>query len=122
MNINRYCIKNVLIYLMLCDTICSTIQKGVWSTVDNLKFHNVVGLKLERMTKEQGTKTFTADEIDGGEFIDAMLNVLGVDPKQLNSYSEFFSKCTEYHGKKKLDIPDNEAMALFDVFETIINR
>ena len=77
---------------------------------------------MERLTNERGKSAFTADEIDKGAFVDAMLSVLGVEPKQLNQYAVFFGKCVEYRGKRKLDIPDNEAKGLFEVFETIIKK
>ena len=90
--------------------------------MDNLEFHNKVGLKLERLTNERGKSVFTADEIDKGAFVDAMLSVLGVESKQLNQYAVFFGKCAEYQGKGKLEIPDNEAKVLFEVFEAIITK
>ena len=90
--------------------------------MENLKFHNAVGQKLERLTEKRGTRAFTADEIDCGMFVDAMMDVLRIDPSKIPLYSLFFSKCGEYYGKHKYDIPDDEAVALFEAFEAIIEK
>lgn len=90
--------------------------------MENLKFHNTVGQKLEELTKKRGTRAFTADEIDSGMFVEAMLDVLRADTKKLPLYSDFFNKCNDYYGIHKYGIPDDEAIALFDIFRTIIDE
>lgn len=88
----------------------------------SLHFHNSVARKLEKASEEMGTRAFTADEIEGGQFVDAMLDVLRIDPTKIPLYSLFFSKCGEYYRKHKYDIPDDEAQTLFETFEAIIEE
>ena len=88
----------------------------------SLYFHNSIARELEKASEEMGTKAFTADEIEGGQFVDAMLDILRIDPAKIPLYSLFFSKCCEYYGKHKYDIPDREAQALFETFEAIIEK
>lgn len=90
--------------------------------MEGLKFHNTISLPLEKITQERGTRAFTADEIDAGAFVDAMLNVLCLNPKMLPLYSAFFSKSNELHGKHKHDISYEEAKSLYETFKAIADE
>lgn len=85
-------------------------------------FHNHIARRLEEITVQYGKKDYKSDEIETGLFVEAMLDVLRIPPEKLSLYSEFFTKCAEYYGKRKHDIPDDEAIALFDTFNAIIDR
>ena len=85
-------------------------------------FHNYIALPLEKITAQHGKRDYTADEIETGLFVDAMLDVLRLPPEELHQYCMFFTKCAQYYGKRKHDIPDSEAIALFDAFKTIIDK
>lgn len=90
--------------------------------MDNTKFHDIIGIEMERITRNRGVREFTADEIDAGSFVDAMFDVLKADTNKIEEYSAFFNMCREYHGKHNYDIPYDGAKALFDVFKKIIGE
>lgn len=85
-------------------------------------FHNYIALRLEEITAQHGKRDYSADEIETGLFVEAMLDVLQVPPEKLPQYSKFFTKCAEYYRKCKHDIPDDEAIALFDAFNVIFSE
>ena len=88
----------------------------------NGNFHNYIAIPLEKLTDKMGKQSFTANEIEMGSFVEAMLDILSVDPKKLPQYAVFYSKCCDYLGKRKADIPDNEATTLYDTFKAIIDK
>ncbi len=90
--------------------------------MEGLKFHNTIARDLERITQERGTKLFSVDDIEGGSFVEAMLNVLQIPQNKLSLYSDFFIKCTQYFGKHKYEISYDEAKSLFDNFKAIIDE
>lgn len=57
-----------------------------------------------------------------GLFVEAMLDVLRISLEKLPQYSNFFTDCTEYYSKRKHDMPDNEAFALFGSFKAILDH
>ncbi|MBE6926161.1 MAG: hypothetical protein E7461_04885 [Ruminococcaceae bacterium] len=85
---------------------------------DHWNFHNYVAIPLEKLT----SKDYSADEIETGAFVEAMLSVLSADAQNLPLYATFFSKCNTLLGKKKSEIPDEDAAALFEAFKLIIEK
>ena len=85
-------------------------------------FHNYIALPLEKITTQHGKRDYTADEIETGLFVEAMLDVLRISPEKLPQYAKFFAQCVEYSGKRKYDIPDDESIALFDAFREMIDE
>ena len=85
-------------------------------------FHNYIGTPLKNICDARGTKEFVIDELAQGAFIEAMLDVLRVDPQKLSQCSTFFNLCVQYYGKWHYDIPKDVAQTLFEAFQTIINE
>ena len=89
---------------------------------DTWNFRNYVAIPLEKITLAASAKGYTADEIEAGSFVEAMLSVLVIDKEKLPLYATFFNKCNDYHGKGKSDIPNEDAKALFEAFKLIIEE
>jgi hypothetical protein len=107
---------------MFCAIFSVSIKKEGQKMTIGWNFHNHIARHLEEITAQHGKRDYTADEIETGCFVEAMLDVLRISPEKLSQYSKFFTKCEEYYGKRKHDIPDSEAIALFDAFKAINDK
>ena len=85
---------------------------------DHWNFHNYVAIPLEKLT----SKDYSADEIETGAFVEAMLSVLSIDSEKLSLFANFFGKCNEFLGKRKSEISDEDAKTLFETLKLIIEE
>ena len=85
-------------------------------------FHNYIAIPLESILCKNSGKDYTADEIEAGSFVEAMMSVLSADPGKILQYAYFFEKCSEFIGKGNQDIPDDDAKRLFETFKAIIKN
>lgn len=86
--------------------------------METWNFHSYIALKLEHLCQEADLPhKFSADEIECGDFVEAMLQLLarkGIDN------AEFKRRCAPYKGLEignwENAIPEKEAKSIFDDF------
>lgn len=83
---------------------------------DCKNFHGWIALPLETQAREMKIDT-SADSIEGGEFIDLMLQIL---KNKGISNEEFEARCLPYKGKTALEIPKKLAFELYDEFRSLM--
>jgi len=83
-------------------------------------FHNYIALPLEEYGKNYiGSSCKTADEIECGEFVDAMLSILSVKFGSLKEIPAFVDLCRDYEDLPASKIPKEKAIELFDEFKRL---
>lgn len=89
--------------------------------MEHWNFHNYIALPLEEYGKEFiGNSCKTADEIEGGEFVDAMFSVLLIKFGNLKAVSNFVALCENYTDMPASKIPTDIAKEIFEEFKKIV--
>lgn len=89
---------------------------------ENWNFHGYVAVPLEEYSKALlGDDFKSADEIDNGQFVDSMLQILIGIYGNLEDVAEFVDACRLYANVRSLDIPKEVAEALFSDFKLLVN-
>ena len=84
-------------------------------------FHGYIALPLEEYGKKHlGSSCRTADEIEGGDFVDAMLSILSVKFGDLKDIPDFIILCEEYVNLPASKIPKEKAIEIFKEFERLV--
>ncbi len=90
---------------------------------DNWNFHADVALPLERYGRNIIGKSFvSADDIESGAFVDAILSILSVRIGNLNDISDFIDMCMPYNGKPSSQILNKTAQTIFLEFERLLKN
>lgn len=90
--------------------------------LNNWNFHGYIALPLEEYGSVYfGDSRITADEIECGEFVDAMFSILSIKFGNLNSIPEFVSLCDDYAKKSASNIPKEKAIEIYDEFVRLVN-
>lgn len=85
---------------------------------ENWNFHGYVAVPLEEYSKALlGDDFKSADEIDNGQFVDAMLQILIGIYGNLEDVAEFVDACRLYAGACSQNIPKEVAETLFSDFK-----
>lgn len=88
---------------------------------ESWSFHNYIAIPLEEIGEAYVGKTFaSADAIDRGEFVDAMLQVLLIVFKSFDAIPEFVEACEEYALMPSHEIPKETAIELFEDFKRLL--
>lgn len=88
--------------------------------MDGWNFHSHIALPLETYGKQCiGQSFYTADEIESGNFVDAMLQILSIEYSDLSSVNDFIESCSIYSELSANEIPKEKSMELFKEFERI---
>ena len=89
---------------------------------ENWNFHGYVAVPLEEYSKALLGDAFkSADEIDNGQFVDAMLQILIGIYGNLEDVAEFVDDCRVYANVRSLNIPKEAAKTLFSDFKLLVN-
>lgn len=89
---------------------------------ENWNFHSYISFPLEEYSKALlGDDFKSADEIDNGQFVDAMLQILIGIYGNLENVAEFVDACRLYADVRSLDIPKEAAETLFADFKLLVN-
>lgn len=84
-------------------------------------FHADISVPLENYGKHFiGETCIGADEIEGGQFVDAMLQILSAVYGSLLEVVEFVDCCRDYAGMPALNIPKETADELFADFKRLL--
>lgn len=85
-------------------------------------FHGHIAIPLEEYGKIYiGSSCRTTNEIEQGEFVDAMLAILCMKFGTLEDVKSFVDQCRWYDRKKASEIPREEAQAVYDEFIRLVN-
>lgn len=77
-------------------------------------FHGYIAIPLEQLGRKDIGQTFcTADEIEAGDFVDAMAALLSINNIKCNSFS---SKCDVFKDKPASEIEEADAKDLYSEF------
>ena len=77
-------------------------------------FHGYIALPLEQLgRKDIGQTFYTADEIEAGDFVDAMASLLSINNIKCSSFS---SKCDVFKDKPASEIEEADAKYLYSEF------
>lgn len=84
-------------------------------------FKNFIGIPLEKRGERifGADAWFSADQIQDGSFVDAMLKILSTLPANPHELKAFSKKCSAFAGKTALEIGNETAKVLFEEFERI---
>lgn len=86
-------------------------------------FHGHIAVPLEHYGKTLIGETFyTADEIEHGEFVDAMLEVLSAEYGGLEAVNEFVKVSSIYASLPANRIRQKAAVEIFDDFKRLIKN
>ena len=89
--------------------------------MENWNFHGYIALPLEEYGRVYfGGLRITADEIEGGDFVDAMLSILSVKFGDLKDIPDFIFLCEEYADLPGSKIPKEKAIEIFKEFERLV--
>ena len=83
-------------------------------------FHNYIAIPLEMILKGIGIIAYTADDIESGEFVDAMIRALSFKFDNSDNYIEFKTLCEKYINLPSSKIPVEEAKNIFTKFEKLM--
>lgn len=84
-------------------------------------FRGYIAVPLEAYSRRIIGGTYdSADAIENGEFVDAMLKILSIEFNGLEEIKEFVDKCRDYEEKSASQIPNEIAKELFEEFEQIL--
>lgn len=87
----------------------------------NWNFHGYIAVPLEEYGKIYiGSSCRTADEIESGEFVDAMFSILSIKFGNLKEISDFVFLCEDYVDTPASQIPKNKTIEMFEEFKRII--
>lgn len=88
----------------------------------NWNFYGYIAVPLETYGRNLvGESFYSADEIEHGEFVSAMLQYISIKFNGLQEFAEFCSMCSEYDGVSANEIPENVAKDIFKEFMRIKN-
>lgn len=77
-------------------------------------FHGYIAIPLEQLgRKDIGQTFYTADEIEAGDFVDAMAALLSINNIKCSSFS---SKCDVFKDKPTSEIEEADAKYLYSEF------
>ena len=77
-------------------------------------FHGYIAIPLEQLgRKDIGQTFYTADEIEAGDFVDAMAALLSINNIKCSSFS---SKCDVFKDKPASEIEEADAKYLYSEF------
>lgn len=85
-------------------------------------FHNFIAVPLEAYSRKYiGSQHTTANDIDSGAFVSAMLDVLLIVYGSFDDLVGFVDACGEYEGLSHHKIPEDVSKELFDDFRRLIS-
>lgn len=88
----------------------------------NWNFRGYIALPLEEYGREYSNNSrITADEIECGQFVHAMLSLLKIKSVDLKGVPGFVLLCEEYADKPASEIPEDKAKEMFEEFERLIH-
>lgn len=89
---------------------------------ENWNFHTFIAVPLEQIGKSiVGSSFLTADEIDNGQFVDAMLLVLSIlyGNEKIN---DFYDCCRSFDRINGREMDKDEVEALFSDFKRLVDN
>ena len=90
--------------------------------MQNWNFHGYIALPLEKYgNKYIGSSFNTADEIECGEFVNAMINILLIKLGSFKDIKDFISLCEDYTDLPAIKIPKEKAIEMFDKFKHLVD-
>lgn len=90
--------------------------------MNSWNFHNYIALPLEEHGKAYiGSSCKSADEIECGEFVNAMFAILSIKLGSLKEIPDFVDLCRCYEDLPASKIPKEKAIELFTEFERLVN-
>ena len=91
--------------------------------MDGWNFHNYIAIPLEEHSRKYvGQSHITADEIEAGEFVAAMLQVLSAKYGDLKEVREFIEDIRRYADLPAREIPEETAKRLFKDFKLLLQE
>lgn len=91
--------------------------------MDNWNFHGYIALPLEEYGKMYiGSSCKTADEIECGEFVEAMFSILSIKFGSLKDISDFVFLCEDYADMPASRIPKEKTTEMFEEFKRLVNQ
>ncbi len=89
--------------------------------MENWNFHSSIAVPLEACGRKYiGSTCKTADEIECGAFVEAMLSVLSIKFDSLDDLKEFTNWCGNYADLSASKIPPNVAKEIFEEFKRLM--
>ena len=89
--------------------------------MDNWNFRGYIAVPLEEYGRNCiGSTCKTADEIECGAFVEAMLSVLSMEFDSLDDLKEFTDWCSNYADLPASKIPKNVAKEIFEEFKRLM--
>lgn len=89
--------------------------------MENWNFHGYIAVPLEEYGKTYiGSSCKTADEIECGEFVDAMFSILSIKFGSLKDIPNFVFLCEDYADMPASKIPQDKIIEMFEEFKRII--
>lgn len=99
----------------------NSCRKG--RNMKNWNFHGFIALPLEEYGKMYiGSSCKTADEIEYGEFVNAMFSILSIKFGDLKGIPNFVFLCEDYADLPASKIPKEKAIKMYEEFERLIKQ
>lgn len=91
--------------------------------MEHWNFHGYIALPLEEYGKRYiGCSCRTADEIECGEFVDAMFSILSIKFGSLKDIPDFVYLCEDYANMPASKIPKEKSIEMFEEFKRLVNQ
>lgn len=88
---------------------------------ENWNYHTFVSIPLEDYGKKTiGRSFYSADDIDKGEFVDAMISILSFRFPNSETWKEFIDLCRPYTDVPLSKIGRENTIEIFEEFERLL--